>query len=163
MNVARLLVAIALCGTILTACSKASNTTVGGRHSWTQPGVLRLGEPDEPDSLNPLFANNSAADLAFGMLYTYLLRYDQDGNFIPDLATVVPSLQNGGISKDGLTVTVHLRKDAKWADDAPLTADDWMFTYHSVFNDANSVRSRYGWDQIATANAPDKYTIVIHL
>ncbi len=164
MTVARTLLALALCGTVLVACSQSQpSTTTSGRHPWTQPHVLRLGEPDEPDSLNPMFANNAAADLAFGMLYSYILRYDQNGNYIPDLATVVPSLQNGGIAKDGMTLTIHLRKDAKWADGAPLTADDWMFTYHAVNNPANTVRSTYGWDNIASVDEPDKYTIVIHL
>ncbi|HEY8322653.1 MAG TPA: peptide ABC transporter substrate-binding protein [Candidatus Baltobacteraceae bacterium] len=163
MNVVRLSVAIALCGAILSACSKPETASTGGRNPWTQPHVLRLGEPDEPDSLNPLFANNAAADLAFGMLYSYLLRYDDEGNYIPDLATEVPTIANGGISKDNLTVTVHLRKDAKWADGAPLTADDWMFTYHAVFNKNNNTRSQYGWDKIASVDEPDKYTIVIHL
>ena len=164
MTVARSLFALALCASVFAACSKSdTGASVGGRHPWTQPHVLRLGEPDEPDSLNPMFANNSAADLAFGMLYSYILRYDQDGNYIPDLATVVPSLQNGGISKDGMTITIRLRKDAKWADGVPLTADDWMFTYKEVNNPANIVRSTYGWDNIASAKEPDKYTIVIHL
>ncbi len=160
----RRLFALALCVATIAGCSKASQTTTAsGLHPWTIPGVLRLGEPDEPDSLNPLFANSSASDLAFGMLYTYILRYDIDGNYTPDLATEVPSTTNGGISKDNMTITIHLRKDAKWADGTPLNADDWMFTYHAVNNPANNVKSKYGWDAIASVDEPDKYTLVMHL
>jgi len=163
MNYVRLLVAIAVCASLLPACNKASVSTAGGRNPWTIPHVLRLGEPDEPDNLNPLFANNAAADLAFGLIYSYPLRYDRDGNFIPDLLTVVPTLANGGIAKDNMTMTLHFRKDAKWADGVPLTADDWMFTYAAVNNPHNNVKTNYGWDQIARVDEPDKYTVVIHL
>ena len=157
------------CGLLLSACSKTTTTATGGAtahagpNAWTQPGVLRLGEPDEPDSLNPMFGHTAATDEAAAMLYTFLMRYDQNGNYIPDLALQVPTYANGGISKDGKTITFHLRKGARWADGAPLTANDWIFTYHAVMNPANNTKSLYGWDDIASANAPDPYTIVVHL
>ncbi len=127
------------------------------------PHTLRLGEPDEPDNLNPLFGEAAASDLADGMLYSYLLRYDARGNYIPDLATQVPTLRNGGISSDGKVITIHLRRGVRWADGAPLDARDWIFTYHAVFNPRNNVKTRYGWDDIASASAPNRHTIVIRL
>lgn len=137
--------------------------TIGGRNPWTIPGVLRLGEDEEPDSLNLMYGHTAATDAVTGMLFSFLLRYDEKGNLIPDLATQVPTLENGGISRDGKTITLHLRKDVVWADGAPLTASDWMFTYRAVMNPANNVKMRWGWDQIASASAPNPYTIVIHL
>jgi peptide/nickel transport system substrate-binding protein len=160
----RRLVCIALCAAAFAGCTRAQTGGAGhGRNSWTIPGTLRLGEPDQPDSLNPLYANDAAADLTFGLIFSYVLRFDQYGNYFPDLATAVPSLTNGGISKDQKTITIHLRHDAKWADGTALTSADWMFTYHAVFNKANNVKTQYGWDDIASARAPDPYTIVIHL
>ncbi|MBV8118185.1 MAG: peptide ABC transporter substrate-binding protein, partial [Candidatus Eremiobacteraeota bacterium] len=91
------------------------------------------------------------------------LRFDDNGNYFPDLATQVPTPQNGGISRDGKTITLHLRRNARWSDGAPVTSADWMFTYNAVRNTRNNVKSHYGWDQIASASAPDPYTIVIHL
>ena len=52
MNVVRPTIAIALCGTIL----RPAEDPDGGEQRpqpWTQAHVLRLGELDEPDSLNP--------------------------------------------------------------------------------------------------------------
>ncbi len=43
---------------------------------------------------------------------------------IPRLATEVPTLENGGISEDGLTYTVKLRPDIKFSDGSPITAED---------------------------------------
>lgn len=163
MNV-RNAVVVLLAALALAACTRAGiGRTAGGRNDWTIPGTIRVGNSDEPDSLNPFYGHNYAADQVDGLLYSSLLRYDDAGNYIPDLATEVPTYQNGGISRDNLTITVHLRKDAKWADGVPLTSKDWMFTYRSVLNPFNNVKTTYGWDDIASAQAPDPYTIVVHL
>lgn len=147
----------------LAACSKTTTAGGGGRHPWTVPGVLRMGEQQEPDSLNLMFGNNESTDEVSSLLYSFLIRYDANGNLIPDLALAIPTQKNGGISADGKTITVHLRHNARWSDGAPVTAKDWLFTYHAVFNPRNNIKSRYGWDGIANAAAPDDYTIVIHL
>lgn len=147
----------------LGACSKAGGGGAGGRNPWTLAGTLRIGNSDEPDNLNPLFAHTDATDQVDGLIFSSLLRYDGDGNFIPDLATEVPSYANGGISRDGKTIVVHLRKGVQWSDGAALTSRDWLFTYHAVNNPRNNTKLRYGWDDIASAQAPNDRTIVIRL
>ena len=149
---------------LLSGCSRPSAAIANGRYnSWTIPGVLRIGQAEEPDSLNLMYGHSSATDEICGLLFSFLLRFDRDGNYVPDLATVVPSPSNGGISRDGKTIVVHLRRGVVWADGAPLTAADWIFTYRAVNNPRNNVKTRYGWDDIASADAPNPYTIVIHL
>ena len=149
---------------LASGCSRTQPHESGSRHNaWTVPGVIRLGENEEPDSLNLMFGHTEATDDIDGLLFSSLLRYDQQGNYIPDLATEVPTIRNGGISRDGKRIILHLRRHVVWADRAPLTAADWLFTYHSVMNPANNVKTRYGWDLIASASAPDPYTIVIRL
>ncbi len=44
----------------------------------------------------------------------------------------MPSLENGGISADGKTLTMKLREDLVWSDGTPLTADDFIFTYDMI-------------------------------
>ena len=149
---------------VLTGCSRGgAPVRSGGHNPWTVPGTIRVGNSDEPDSLNPLYSHNAAADEVDGLIYSSILRYDQNGNYIPDLATMVPSLRNGGISKDNRTITIHLRHDATWADGVPLTARDWVFTYRTVMNPANNVKTTLGWDNIAFVRTPDPYTIVVRL
>ncbi|MGH7708363.1 MAG: ABC transporter substrate-binding protein, partial [Vulcanimicrobiaceae bacterium] len=148
----------------LTACSRVgAPPAAGGHHAWTIPGVLRIGQPDEPDSLNPLFGNSAATDDAAALLFAPVLRYDDRGEFMPELATVVPSKRNGGISADGKTIVLHFRRGVTWADGAPLTARDLRFTYRVVTNDANNVKSRFGWDDIAAIDAPTDLTAIVHL
>ncbi|MGC1336154.1 MAG: peptide ABC transporter substrate-binding protein [Candidatus Cybelea sp.] len=163
MNSARIAAAALALLVAVSGCSKATAPLKGGRNSWTIPGVVRIGEDEEPDSLNLMYAHSAASDAIVGLLFSFILRYDAQGNYIPDLATQVPTLRNGGISRDGKTIVVHLRKGVVWADGVPLTAADWLFTYNAVRNPLNAVKTTYGWDDIASASAPDPYTIVIAL
>ena len=54
----------------------------------------------------------------------YLVRFDAANRPIPELATEVPTRENGDISADGKTITYHLRHDARWSDGVPFTAAD---------------------------------------
>jgi peptide/nickel transport system substrate-binding protein len=149
---------------LLCSCSKTSTGTArSGRNPWTIPGTVRVGNADEPDNLNPMFAHTDATDQVAGLIYASWMRYDDNGNFIPDLATEVPTYQNGGISKDGKTLTFHLRRGVRWSDGAPLTVKDWVFTYHAVMSPANNTKMRYGWDEIKSVQAPDDYTLIVRL
>ena len=58
-----------------------------------------------------------------------LLGMNKDGMVTPGLAADVPELVKEG---DYWTVTVPLRKDVKWSDGVPFTADDVVFTYNTV-------------------------------
>ncbi len=93
----------------------------------------------------------------------WFFEYDDHNRFVPDLATAVPTLENGGISKDGLTITYHLRRGVQWQDGAPFDASDVVFTWHLVMNPDNNVSTRDGYDRIRSIDTPDPYTAVVHL
>src|SRR5947209_16640581 len=99
------------------------------------------------------------ASLAFDELVTL----DDKQHEVPDLAAEVPTLQNGGIAKDGKTVTYHLRSNVKWQDGAPFSSADVKFTWQLVMNPRNNVESRRGYDAVATVDTPDVNTVVFHL
>ncbi|MDQ6932534.1 MAG: peptide ABC transporter substrate-binding protein [Candidatus Eremiobacteraeota bacterium] len=162
---ARWFAALLLCLTIGTACTRVGGQKngSGGRNSWTVPGHLRLGMPDEPDNLNPMFAHTSANEEADALIFAPLFRYDDRGEYYPELAMALPTYRNGGISKDSKTITVHMRKGVRWSDGAPLTARDWRFTYRAVMNPRNNTKALFGWIDIASVVLPDDYTLVIHL
>jgi peptide/nickel transport system substrate-binding protein len=75
----------------------------------------------------------------------------------------VPTKKNGGISRDGLTITWHLRAGVRWSDGAPFDADDVVFSTNAVNNPRNNEIGRDGWDLIAKIDEPDKSTVVFHL
>ena len=146
-----------------TGCTRVQTPASTGLHPWTQPDRLRLASTEEPDSLNKLFANSDASDQVANLISAPILRYDDRGEYIPEMATVVPTLQNGGISRDGKTIVLHLRHGMQWSDGAPLDARDLLFTWHAVMNPRNNTRLRAGWDDIIAMTLPDNDTAIVHL
>ncbi len=86
------------------------------------------------------------------------------GRPIPRLLAEQPTLDNGGlrIADDGrMIATYRLRRDVKWADGAPFTANDLMFTYRAVKNPAVPVLDSGPSKLMESASAPDDFTFVI--
>jgi len=162
------LVALLIAATILAGCTRSlgsagSPSGPGTRHSWTQPGVLRIASLGDPDSLSPLIGTFQV-DVDLSMFWAgYLFNYDDRNQLVPELATIVPTLANGGIAKDGRTITYHLRRGVLWQDGATFSADDLVFSWHAVMNPNTNVQTRTGYDDIRAIDEPDKYTIVVHL
>ena len=127
------------------------------------PGTLVFAVQKEPISLNPLLLEGIDAYTYSEIVYANLTKYDADGRSVPDLATEVPSLANGGVATDGKRVTYHLRRGVRWQDGTPLTAQDVIFTYRAIMNPANNLPERYGYDLVGSVQAPDAYTVVVRL
>ena len=156
--------AIVVAALVLCACSKASAPTEGGRvNSWTTPHVLRYTDAADIGTLNPMFSQEVTLQYMSSLTAAFLVKWNHHNLPYPELATEVPTQANGGVSKDGLTITYHLRKGLRWSDGAPLDADDVVWSYRAVMNPANNVTSRAGWDRIVRVDEPDKQTVVFHL
>ncbi|MDQ6766323.1 MAG: peptide ABC transporter substrate-binding protein [Candidatus Eremiobacteraeota bacterium] len=146
-------------------CSKVGTSTGTGTqgNSWTHHGVLRIAGVSEPDNVNPLLGNQQI-EVDLSMFWAgYLFNWSDQNEFVPELATEVPTTKNGGISTDGLAITYHLRSGVKWQDGAPFSADDVVFSWHAVMNPKNNIQTRLGYDLISGIDKKDDYTIVVHL
>ena len=154
----------ALCALLVLAsgCSRSGGTS-GPAANAPPNGVLRVALYAEPNSLNPLLVTNTAEDFLSSLAFDSLVTVDDKGNDVPDLAAQVPTLKNGGISKDGLTIVYHLRRDVKWQDGVPFTSADVKFSWQAVMNPDDNVVERRGYDQVRSVDTPDPYTVVFHL
>ncbi len=92
-------------------------------------GVLKVLWWQGPTLLNPHFAVGTKDQDGSRVFYEPLAAWDDDGFLMPVLAAEIPSLENGGVSKDGLSVTWKLKKGVKWHDGKPFTADDCVFNW----------------------------------
>ncbi|MBV8490109.1 MAG: peptide ABC transporter substrate-binding protein, partial [Candidatus Eremiobacteraeota bacterium] len=140
-----------------------SNAAPGSRHAWTQPGVLRVAVIQEPKNLNPILAATTVDIFVDRLMFEPLLTADPLGNPLPMLASQVPLADDGSISRDGLRIVYHLRRDARWSDGVPVTSHDVKFTWQAIMNPHNDVISRNGYDDVASIDTPDDYTVVVHL
>ena len=144
-------------------CTKVSTSMGGAAKNYGPPGVLRISDISDPSTLNPML---SGADVAYQLsAYTleYLVQLDDQGRVIPVLAERVPSVENGDVSADGLTVTYHLRRGVTWSDGVPFTAADLVASWRQVMNPLNNVIIREGYDDVTRIDAPDAHTAVVHL
>lgn len=86
--------------------------------------TLTIAQQWEPRSLNPALENGTSSTEWSMLIFSYLVKYDDRGRLIPDVATEVPTTRNGGISTDGKTIIYHIRRGIRFADGTPLTAAD---------------------------------------
>jgi peptide/nickel transport system substrate-binding protein len=114
-----------------------------------------------PTLLNPHFANGTKDQDACRIFYEPLASYDPDGNVIPVLAAETPSLQNGGVAKDGMSVTWKLKKNVVWHDGKPFTADDVVFNWEYVMDPATAAVSVGPYRDIVRIDKLDSHTVKI--
>lgn len=133
------------------------------RQPFTIAHTLRYATGEDIVGLNPHLNQQLVVSYLSQLTMAYLLRYDANNRPIPELATAVPTLANGGISRDGRTITYHLRRDAKWSDGVPFTSDDVRFSAGVVLNPKNNEGTHEGFDKIERIDTPDAATVVFHL
>ncbi len=122
-----------------------------------------MGIAEEPDDLNPVLGQQEI-DVDISKFWAgYLVDEDDAGNLIPDLASIVPTLANGGISADGRTITYHLRDGVTWQDGAPFDAGDVIFTLRAIMNPDNPVPSRSGYELIDSMRTLGRHEVLVHL
>jgi peptide/nickel transport system substrate-binding protein len=147
----------------LAFCASGGAAAQGTRHPWTIPHVLRYATAQDISSLNPHLEQQLTLAYMSSLTMAWLTKTDEHNRAVPELITAIPTQANGGISKDGKTITYRLRRGVKWSDGAPFDADDVVFSIGVVLNPANNEVSRDGWDLIAKVDEPDKYTVVLHM
>ncbi len=157
------LLAGAMCVIACSGCSKITQTaTSPARHSWTQPGVLRVASAQDAKTLNPILSSTTVDGFVDRLLFEPLISADPHGNPVPMLAAAIPTVHNKGISADGLTIVYRLRQ-ARWSDGVPVTSTDVKWSWQAIMNPANDAVSRHGYDVIRSIDTPDDRTVVIHL
>ncbi len=125
--------------------------------------TLRLAFAERLNSLDPIYlsgANGSAID---ALAFSFLLRPRPDGTLVPDIALAEPTLVNGGIARDGRTITYHLRRGVRWQDGAPLTSADVAFTIRALQSPRNTIGSRDPYDRIERVETPDVATVRVRV
>ncbi|MBV9736826.1 MAG: peptide ABC transporter substrate-binding protein [Candidatus Eremiobacteraeota bacterium] len=150
---------------VAAACTKVGTTgpSIGGQHPWTQAGILRFAENADPKTLNvPLGTSAVTGDLA-SFMFSYAVRYDEHARPVPDALIEIPTVQNGDVTPDGLTLKYKLRHNIKWHDGQRLTCDDLKFTWQVVINPHNLVNTTDGYRDIKDIDCSNPFVAVVHM
>jgi len=108
--------------------------------------------------LNPHFAVGTKDQEGSRIFYEPLVGWDNDGNMIPMLAAEVPSIQNGGLARDGKSVIWKLKRGVTWHDGAPFTADDVVFNWEYSADPAAATVSHGSYKDIKVEKI-DSHTV----
>ena len=117
----------------------------------TKGGILREVMVGQPQSLNPLFALLNDADRDISeLIFAGLLKYDQEGSLIKDLA------KDYKISKDGKIYEFTLKDNLFWSDGEEITTQDIVFTTESVRNPEVQSPLRLIWQEVKVEKTDNK-------
>ena len=163
MTVRRLLAAGVLVALAFSGCSKVGDTA-GTSGANGHADRLVLGTIADPKGLNPAFASATPTLELSALLFSYAVRYDDHSLPVPDAVSEIPTIANGDVAKDGLTIKYKLRHGIKWHDgQGELTCVDMRSTWKMMVNPKNIIDTTTGWDAIKDMDCGDPYVAVVHM
>jgi peptide/nickel transport system substrate-binding protein len=124
-------------------------------------GALRVLWWQGPTLLNPHFAAGTKDADGSRIFYEPLAAFDPDGNLVPVLAAEVPTLQNGGVARDGKSVTWKLKRNVAWHDGTPFTADDVVFNWEYSADPAAGTVTLDTYRKIEKVDRVDSHTVKV--
>jgi len=121
-------------------------------------GALKLLWWQGATLLQPHFASGTKDQEGSRIFYEPLGAWDADGNLIPILAAEVPTLANGGVSRDGKSITWKLKRNVQWHDGVAFTADDVVFTAAYAADPATSAYTGGSYKDVKVTKV-DSHTV----
>ncbi len=141
------------CATVVAACGGPSRTSQGPQEG----GQLILAENQEAKSFHPFLVTDVYSGNYQLLQYATLLERDPKANLRGVLA------EKWTISGDQKSITIDLRKDLKWSDGQPLTAEDVQFSYDRFIDPKNKYPYLTNWSQVESLKATSPTQVVIKL
>jgi peptide/nickel transport system substrate-binding protein len=124
-------------------------------------GELRVLWWQAATILNPHLAVGVKDNDGSRIFYEPLASFNPDGILVPVLATEIPSLETGAVSRDGLSVTWKLKRGVQWHDGKPFTADDVVFTWEYAADPATAATSLGAYREVARVDKLDSHTVKV--
>ncbi len=129
--------------------------------SCGEPSTLTLLYWQAPSTLNPYLSGGNKDTDAGAVILRPLANYGPDGALVPALAAEIPTIENGGISRDLTSITWKLKDNLKWSDGSDLTAHDVVFTWQYCTDDATGCTNASSFAGVTSVEAPDDLTVKI--
>ena len=161
-----LILCLAMVLTVFVGCSSTPATEEGASAS----GEAAQGEAADSEykdtlvyalntdvqSLDPQIQNDTTSEQVVKMLYNTLLKFEDDGTVVGDLA------ESWSVSEDKLTWTFNLKQGVKFHNGKELTSADVKATFDRALNaEAGGLRTTEIIKMFTAVEAPDPYTVTI--
>jgi oligopeptide transport system substrate-binding protein len=128
---------------VLTACGNGKSSTYNGDGQ-----VLRKVLTQDMTTFDTAHATDNVTFDVFNQVYEGLYTLDKNDQAKPAIAEGEPKKSDGG-----KTLTIKLRKDAKWSNGDQVTANDFVYAWKRVLNPKTA--SEYAYIMYDIKNAED--------
>ena len=130
-------------------------------------GTIIIGDWQEANQFNPYYLGQVTEANVASTTFSTLFQYSHDYRYIADLATSIPTVDNGGVAApgedgDAMTVTWTLRDGLKWSDGEDLTCDDFLYAFEWVLDPDNVGVLTTGFTDISDFECVSDTEIVLH-
>ncbi len=149
LRIRRLSTALGLVLSALLIVSVGPTSTAGPARSTK----IIVGMDTDPPSLDAHANTGLSSDILLSHLYDKLVDFDTKSNIIPQLAT------DWSVSANGLTWTFKLRRNHKFHDGTPVTAQAVKQNFERLFDPRNSFARRAVFEAIKRIDVVDEYTV----
>jgi peptide/nickel transport system substrate-binding protein len=161
---------------VLAACGPGEPTTTTPAPGTTQPGETTTTGPaveagtggpllllqwQAPSIVNSLLSSGSKDVMAGSLVLEPLAAFTPDGGFELKLAAELPTVDNGGVADDLLSITWSLKQDVVWSDGTPFTAEDAVFTWEYCVTPATGCSFTGNFAGVSNMVAVDDHTLRI--
>ena len=90
-----------------------------------------------------------------------LANISPDGELVPELAVEIPTVENGGISEDLMSITWQLKEGVLWSDGGEFTADDVVFSWEYCTNEETGCVASDSFLGVTSVEAVDPLTVKV--
>ena len=147
-----LLVAVALAGCTGRGDERGPEVSAAPREAVPGDTLIRA-LPANVSGLIPNITGDKYSHDAVSLIYSGLINHDKDTNIIPDLA------ESWDLASDCREVTLRLRKNVRWHDGKPFTADDVVFTYQLMTHPKTPSPYKDDFEDVASVDITAPFTV----
>lgn len=127
----------------------------GSAHAADHPSGDTLVTASIGDAriLIPILASDGSSQDICGLVFNGLVKYAPDLTLVGDLA------ESWEIQEDGLVIIFHLRRNVRWHDGEPFTAEDVRFTYQKLIDPHVPTPYSGDFERVESLDVLDPFTV----
>jgi peptide/nickel transport system substrate-binding protein len=131
---------------------------------------LVIGVAQFPSNMHPAIEPTVVKSYVRNMALRQITAYDKDWKLGCLLCTELPTIENGLAKIEdrpdgtkGMSVTIKMQPDLKWADGVPVTAKDVAFSWELGKSPESGFYRSDIYSRVDRLDTPDDHTVVMHL
>lgn len=146
---------------LIAATAAAAMVATAAQAERATDGQLKILYWQAPSILNPYLSGGTKDIDASSLIVEPLAHYDETGVIVPALVTDIPTVENGGVSKDFTSITWDLTPGIVWSDGTPFTAADVVFSAEYCMHPEGGCNAAPNFEDVKSVEALDTHTVKI--